>query len=596
MSARIPAASAPDMTPPSLNHVNRQPFSASLREAASRFCLILGSAILFQAFSILVLAALSFSVGLPLKRHVFSLACCAMGVFTWWTAGRYFQHHRLRVRLSLLILLTGAMGTGLRVTGQVYDTSWDGQTYHQETIIRLREGWNPFRDHLSSDGLPAPQQWNMRYIVHYARGAEILAASVYKRTGNIEHGKIFNLLLMLSSACLCLSALLRLPAVPIHTSLLLSAIMGANPVSLYQALTYYVDGQLSSLMVALLALGVLIIRSCDRIVLLSWLAGIVLLVNVKFTGVAYAGLATVSLVVCVLLRRQRGRAIRLSLLSAIAFVFGAGFIGFSPYITNTLSHANPIFPYYGSCGEEPTFNANMPANWRSMDRIDRLFHSVFSQTENVCAACDDPDRRDSHLKNPFRVFEKECDTVLVGPDIRAGGWGPLFGGAVVLSIALLLMTLAVQPRTAMVGLGIMLLVFLNAIVNPAVWWARLAPQLIAIPVIAVVMTAHAPGGALKIMGKLMILTLVTNAMIVGKSHVRAQIETSRCVKTQLAQFAGDGKPLAIDFRGFRSNRVRLKRSGITYREVSYVEASGPKPREHMIASETRIYQDSPLRR
>lgn len=49
---------------------------------------------------------------------------------------------------------TGVVLPSLVLTGRVLDDTWDGQWFHQEAVIQLAGGWNPFRSELGEREVP----------------------------------------------------------------------------------------------------------------------------------------------------------------------------------------------------------------------------------------------------------------------------------------------------------------------------------------------------------------------------------------------------------------------------------------------------------
>lgn len=83
------------------------------------------------------------------------------------------------------------------VSNYFYDVSFDGQWYHQDAIILLSEGWNPFHDialvNNQTSGNCAP------YLNHYPKASWIAGACLYKFTNSIQIAKSFNLVFILSA-------------------------------------------------------------------------------------------------------------------------------------------------------------------------------------------------------------------------------------------------------------------------------------------------------------------------------------------------------------------------------------------------------------
>ena len=72
------------------------------------------------------------------------------------------------------------------VNNFIWDTSYDSLSYHQDTVIKLYEGWNPFYQYRENINI---------WVMHYTKAAAIFAAALYKLTGRIESAKVLTTLM-----------------------------------------------------------------------------------------------------------------------------------------------------------------------------------------------------------------------------------------------------------------------------------------------------------------------------------------------------------------------------------------------------------------
>ena len=460
---------------------------------------------------------------------------------------------------GILAVLAAVLLFGIYVSGKYYDLSWDGQTYHQEGIIQLADGWNPFHDQ-------PLQLVNSAWINHYAKGPWIAAASLYILTGHIEQGKVFNILLIVSSFFLCLSALLTHYRDRLLEPVLFSVLAAGNPVSILQATTFYNDGQLSSLLVIIIALLFLIVESPSAWPALTLALSVIIAVNIKFTALAYI-LALGLPVLLYLFLTKKWRPLRMLGLSfSIGLVAGLLFVGFNPYVTNTVRNGNPFYPLAGPHAVD-IVKANSPAEFQTMNRFEKLFVSTFSETGNIDSS------HSTHWKWPFTVDQKEVDSLW--PDTRIAGFGPLFGGAVLLSPILLVTAWPHDKKKTLAYACLGLLIICSALVNSEAWWARYAPQLWLLPVLCAMLGLAMNSKPPKILGLAILLVLCLNLFLVSASYFAGQSKGCAILKSQLAEMKR--APLVlVSFRSMYSNRVRLTEAGIHYREVGRLEGPGVK--------------------
>jgi hypothetical protein len=565
------------------------PGISSFRERVGNFALLLGTGILVHVFSILTAATMLLALGQPMSPVVFVVGSLGAAAFLWWGVSRYFPNARLRVFvcviLGIAVLLTGFT----YLSGMLYDVSADGQSYHQEMVVQLARGWNPFRKEVTgSDGAAEA----ICYMVnHCTRGMETVAASVYEITPHIERCKVFNLQLIVASFCVTLCALLRLKPVRPTVAVLLSVIAALNPVSVYQSFCFYVDGHFSSVLVCLFALGVMLFRDRSPVILLSWVSAIAIAVNVKFTGIPYAGIVTGGFLIGLLIFKNLKTLLVAGAVTALAFVLGVCVLGYSPYVTNMIKKGNPFYPFSNPGMVEANQRAESPENFRGLNRLETLFISVFSKTEDACSF---GPTKTSHWKWPFTVTKREYRAVTCN-SVRIAGWGPLLGGAVIISAVILIMALPLTLRKTGPALGVLAIVFLSAVVTCGSWNARWFPQIWIIPIVPIVLTQYVGRRMLKFLGWSLMAVLLINIGLISTAFLDSQAQVNRLLRTQLHEMSRSSKPVVVYFDGFTPNRVRLEEMGITYREVKeQKDLPDPSHAQCIVASLTMFcYDNSP---
>ncbi len=117
----------------------------------------------------------------------------------------------------MLISSSGIFGIvilAIFFAGMFYDISFDGQWYHQESVLQLSTNWNPVKANLevpeAERGYSGDNDWctgrddqvqnlhpfnntspNLKYVAinHFPKGIEIAEASIYKISKHIETAK-----------------------------------------------------------------------------------------------------------------------------------------------------------------------------------------------------------------------------------------------------------------------------------------------------------------------------------------------------------------------------------------------------------------------
>lgn len=107
---------------------------------------ILGAGVIICVASLLLISSLLFAAGYPLNRFCFSAALTVTAAALWYLCRHCFESKKMFYFATLLLLLAIIFLACIYAAGCLYDLSWDGQAYHQEAVIQLRNGWNPFHD------------------------------------------------------------------------------------------------------------------------------------------------------------------------------------------------------------------------------------------------------------------------------------------------------------------------------------------------------------------------------------------------------------------------------------------------------------------
>ena len=536
----------------------------------------IGELIAIQAvgwpFATLCLAAALFWLGIPISPvHLWA------GLVVSLVAGRLAaaSWHTWLAATAWLAAVTMAGGAAL---GWLYDFSGDGQWYHQPAALALAEGWNPLKTARLADwnaGFEQEIPSAAIYVQHYAKGVWIVAAAAYRATGLLEATKVFNLLYLLATYLITAGFLSRvgLSRAWAHAMALTAAV---NPVILYQMHSFFVDGQLAALCTLLVVLSLDYLWAPRRRVLVLLGACVVLLANVKFTGLVFAISLGGGLFVLSWLRgwsRETGRYAAAGLMSVTFAILG---VGYQPYVTNYRSHGNPFYPVLDrdAAAEAATarqFDIWAPAEFMAMGRLEKLTRSVLAESSGAESM--------PRWKVPFTVSKREL-YIFFNTEPRYGGFGPWFGSILAVTlVGYLLVGRAMVRRVWMIGAVLSLLVTLSALVNPEAWWARLSPQLWLVPVILLSAVAlGAPRWTRRGAAVLVFLLLGNSALVATLSWGRA-VEKNRAFREQMAQlreYAASGPLEVTTHPSFRMiTERRLQSHSVDYQRVAKPSCSAP---------------------
>ncbi|MBP1713509.1 MAG: hypothetical protein H6Q42_1712 [Deltaproteobacteria bacterium] len=549
--------------------------------AASRVLLIFGSGIIFFLFVTILFVSMGFLFDFSITLHHFYFSILSLLGFI---IAAYFLipfRHRLMVFLLLAGLWIGSFYLSLEVSKSFFDLSYDGQAYHQEALIQLVRGWNPVYHQLSG-----PEANNMdRWLNHYSKGVWFYESVTFQVTQNIEAAKLFHFWLMMAAFSITLSFLLEIKGLPIWLAFLISLLAAFNPVSIYQSLSFYLDGQLMSLVVILIVSLGLIGKSkeSNRFHFFLLFMTIAVLLNMKLTAGIYVTILIAGYLAILWFNKK------VEILQEVFSVFIGSFLlafiifGFSPYVTNTLSQGNPLYPALGTDRSDYTA-PQFPANFTGRNPAFLLFYSIFSKSDNVRG----PDKT-AVLKLPFTVSGEELKA-FTDTNAKQGGFGPLFGGAVMLAVIVFaaalislyrlrgkplrgndypdLESLEANPKTNIsIGLFCSAIVLATCLVNPASSLARFIPHMWLLPIFAFFLAYFSKNQLIRVVGYAIIVTLLLNNALVAFAYYKYNFEITGVYRQRLEKMVQESKvnPFKFYFGHFRTSNVwRFDHLGINF--------------------------------
>nr|NJM03088.1 hypothetical protein [Desulfobacula sp.] len=145
--------------------------------------------------TILVVFSLSRAFNVLSVKEVFIISVIISGFLKYLLYKKEGKEFSVQKRVVLEAVYLALFLISVAVSSQFYDTTYDGRAYHQEAIIGLAEGYyNPYYRQLDEN-----EELHALWINHYPKAMEIVSSAVYAFTGDIETGKAFNLLFMISN-------------------------------------------------------------------------------------------------------------------------------------------------------------------------------------------------------------------------------------------------------------------------------------------------------------------------------------------------------------------------------------------------------------
>lgn len=406
-----------------------------------------------------------------------------------------FKSKLFEIILSMVVGIFIFIGS-LFLCSQVYDLLHDSNWYHKAATGCLANGWNPCyeditefatRSKIGIGNLPDCGIW----VEHYCKASWIFGANVYSVTNDIETAKSINVLMVYVLFCFSYSILSKY--IKNWQSLIISFLLFFNPIILSQVFSLYIDNLLMTTLfiIILLLVDITYNKEYENINLINFIAlfsAIVVCINIKFTGLAYAGIfCFIFYLVWLGVSLKEGNFkkvfINMTAFYAVTCFIAIILVGFSSYVKNFIDHGHPLYPLAGE-GKVDIMTGNQPVSFDNMIGIKKLVYSVFSETDNIMG-----DGRSPKLKMPFSVSEYEKEICKKGADIRIAGFGPLFSGILCVCGLIILYGLLYLYKkdkiwfliyfTLLCIIGGMLIFIQES------WWARYSPYFYLVPIMAI---------------------------------------------------------------------------------------------------------------
>ena len=109
----------------------------------------------------------------------------------------FLRQTNIRDLLVSTIIMIFIFLISIFLCGGVFDSSYDGNSYHKEAIGYLKEGWNPIYETAEEFGKKESLTSSQAiWLNSYPKTTWFYGASVYKITDNIETSKSFNFIIV----------------------------------------------------------------------------------------------------------------------------------------------------------------------------------------------------------------------------------------------------------------------------------------------------------------------------------------------------------------------------------------------------------------
>ena len=420
--------------------------------------------------------------------------------------------------------------------GHVYDNSYDGNSYHKEAIGYLKEGWNPIYETAEVFGkenfLDSSQSM---WLNSYPKATWIYGATVYISTGNIETAKSFNLIILFVVffiVAYLINKFYRSKAF----SILMGILVILFPIICQQIFSLYLDGFLGfCLLLTVIYMYLCVKNDTSNDFLLITGALLVIIINIKFTGLMYAGIFCLGYYMYYLICKIKIKEYKkLGIFTAkflIILVFGLLIVGSNSYIKNIVVHHNPLYPLIGK-DKVDIMTYLQPESFVKMSAIEKNFYSLFSHTANIGVF----NHGEPVLKIPLTKTNSEVEQL--SEDTRIGGFGVYFSGILIFSVVVILIYLIIfvlkknYDDLVMIGIPFLLIILIMFVLSDG-WWARYSPQVWFIPLMSFFLLFKDTKKITKVLGMLLFVLCVSNSYIIVNQMAKTRIPISDMTRQTL---------------------------------------------------------------
>ncbi|MGH7202916.1 MAG: hypothetical protein ACREHC_00555 [Candidatus Levyibacteriota bacterium] len=335
-----------------------------------------------------------------------------------------------------LFIIVSLLLSGVSILlSNTYDTSWDGQGYHQSAVIALASNWNPIKEPLIHFKQNLPSQI---YAESYPSALWEIEATIYSLTHRINSAKIMNIVIAIIAGMIFYSLLRKLKFGKI-LSYVISFFIVLQPMYLIQLLTFMEDGfGYELLLIATASFAITIVAPKSYWAIATFIMAELLLVTTKYSNLPVAlvlgSLFALFIINCFL--NKEYVLSRYTKYFLIGSILVASIFAYLPYGRNQIAHGALFYPANTPALMGNVIFNSVPTNLLEHNKLTLLFYGIFSKSQTEESG--DPRNKSNlaELKIPFTFSLSELNDSAKLYNNRVGAGGPLFSGIIVLSVLL----------------------------------------------------------------------------------------------------------------------------------------------------------------
>jgi signal transduction histidine kinase len=176
---------------------------------------------------------------------------------------------------------------------------------------------------------------------------------------------------------------------------------------------------------------------------------------------------------------------------------------------------------------------------------------------------------------PFDIGWKDFELYYFH-DVRISGFGPLFSGALILSLILLAIILFRPDTQRLFIILFCAAIVLSLLVSTHTWWARYGPQLWLLPIIVIAAGFTITNNRVVFWStRIIAAILLINALLIAAVHFRWEADATRTTNEQFSLLRQSGD-VGVNFQSFREPfSERLRNAGVTFHIMRQLQCDKP---------------------
>lgn len=462
--------------------------------------------------------------------------------------------------------------------GHVYDDSADGNGYHKFAIGLLKNEWNPIYDSQEKiiKKLNLDAEENL-WVEHYPKSTWIYGANVYKLTNNIETAKTFNLM-----AVFTLFFIITYLINKFYQKKLIAVILAIGactfPIIWQQIFCLYLDGFMGIILLLLIIYFYLFIKDDqDKEYLIMNSSLIIIISNIKFTGLFYAGIFCLGYYIYYLINKIKNKDYKPLIKTTVSFIVvlmaSLLIVGSNSYIKNLITKGNPLYPIIGK-DKVDIITPQQPQLFANKSPIEKNFYSIFSYTANYATTFN---KGTPKLKIPF-TSNMNSELLSIVEDTRVGGFGIYFSGIFIISIIIIVVDAILKiknkeyEKLIFIGIPFIITILLMLFFGES-WWARYSPQTYFIVLMALFILLTSKTKKAYILATVLLLLCSFNTALIFRQMVKTKIPVSGQTRANLEKL--ENKTITLKKGGFAGVQFNLIDHNIKFKTKEKIKNETP---------------------